>query len=621
MARALQYVAALWLFGALLAAQQGFPPYGAAPPDAPQDQTDSADLEHGVARVSFLGGDVNLQRGDSSDLVAAVVNAPLLSRDRLQTATNSSAEVQLDGSTVVRLAQNTDVGFADLQFGHARLQFGTGTILFRILRETQLQTEIETPSVAIHPLGAADLRVSVFENGTTSVTVRAGAADIFGPGGTQRLEAPRSVLVRANGSGPEFQESYPPPHDSLDDWSASRDNQLLASTSYQYTGGDMAGVADLDANGAWVSSQYGPAWSPRVPAAGWSPYSDGQWVNEPYYGWTWVDSEPWGWAPSHYGRWFWNGGRGWCWWPGARGIRPAWGPAYVGFFGWNRGGAGLGWVALAPYEGFHSWWGRGAFRGGYGGFDSFRGGVMGSYRNAAYHGAVGTTYAGFGGWRGHFTSVSREVLVGGTPIHGQLPVSAAAYRFRFVDRAAFANPRLAGAAGRSYFQAPRSGFSASRPGFGSPGITPSVNAGAGGVRTAPPYRPPTTIPSSGAGWHRFGDPRGPAAYRQSFSSGQEGSGSSGSGRQGSAPGESGWHQFGQPERARPSAPPAYRNFGSPQNSYRPAPSSPPPSRNFSGSGNAGGGQARGGGGRQSNSGGPHGGDHSGGGGNSSNRHR
>ena len=83
-----------------------------------------------------------------------------------------------------------------------------------------------------------------------------------------------------------------------------------------------------------------------------------------------MDNAPWGGAPYHYGRWFWNGGYGWCWWPGARFGVSLWSPALVGFFGWGGGAgvwAGLGWVALAPFEAFHAWWGHGLFgRGGVG---------------------------------------------------------------------------------------------------------------------------------------------------------------------------------------------------------------------------------------------------------------
>src|SRR5581483_6031504 len=135
------------------------------------------------------------------------------------------------------------------------------------------------------------------------------------------------------------------------------------------------------------------------------PYSNGEWVSEPYYGWTWVDYSPWGWAPFHYGSWFWNGGVSrWCWFPGGIGGGLFWRPALVGFFGLGGGGFGigfglgpfnaLGWVALAPFEHFHPWFGH---RGGYYNVErNFN--VFHNFRNAGIRGAVRTgPMNGFGG--------------------------------------------------------------------------------------------------------------------------------------------------------------------------------------------------------------------------------
>ena len=110
---------------------------------------------------------------------------------------------------------------------------------------------------------------------------------------------------------------------------------------------------------------FGRVWAPGM-GPGWAPYSAGRWVNEPYWGWTWVSSEPWGWAPYHYGRWFVDGDE-WVWWPGpAMGLaltgagpreryRPVWAPAYVGFV--RMPGGAVGWVALGPGDAMQPWWG------------------------------------------------------------------------------------------------------------------------------------------------------------------------------------------------------------------------------------------------------------------------
>ena len=66
-------------------------------------------------RISLLNGDVSVRRGDSGDYVAATQNAPMMVQDSIQTGAGARAEVQFDSITMVRLAQNTEVHFTDLQ--------------------------------------------------------------------------------------------------------------------------------------------------------------------------------------------------------------------------------------------------------------------------------------------------------------------------------------------------------------------------------------------------------------------------------------------------------------------------------------------------------------------------
>ncbi len=470
--------------------QQQYPPVQQYPQpgmngQAPVDSEDpAADRQHGVARISIAQGDVNVKRGDSGELVAAAINAPLTSQDHLQTSPGSRAEVELDSANLIRLAPNTDVGFADLEYHRYQVQLGAGTIVYRVLRDSDAQAEVDTPSIALHPIRQGEYRISVLQDGTTQITVRSGQAEIYGPRGSQQLEAGRTTLVRGNPSDPEFQTVYEIAPDQFDDWSANRDRELLASQSYQYVSRDIYGADDLDAYGSWVPSQYGQVWAPRPPVADWSPYSYGHWAWVDYYGWSWVDDAPWGWAPYHYGRWFWNGGVGWCWWPGARLASFLWRPALVGFFGWGGfgvgGWAGLGWVALAPFELFHAWWGHG-WRGGYGYGGYGRGDIARMYRNAAVRGgAMTAAFNSFGGPNRRFSPATREQLGNASLFRGQMPVSPTRASFQFANRQATVNPRLASVGNRQFFQhqqmTARGGFNAN----GSHGVAPSTQGQAPG---------------------------------------------------------------------------------------------------------------------------------------------
>lgn len=519
--------------------------------DPAEDQAE--DMRRGVARISVVQGDVNVKRSDAGgEVVAAVVNAPLTSQDRLQTGPGSRGEVQFDYGNLVRVDQGTDLGVPDLEYHRYRLQLAAGTIIYRVLRNADAQVEIDTPSIAAKPAREGEYRISVFDDGTTQITVRSGELEIYGPRGSERIGAARSVLVRGDPSDPELQPTYELARDQFDNWCEDRDRQLLASQSYRYVSSDIEGAEDLDRYGSWVPSQYGTVWAPRNVDPGWAPYSDGRWVWEPYYGWSWVDYAPWGWAPYHYGRWFWNGGHGWCWWAGPVYGRHLWRPALVGFFGVGGvrvgvGFGGLGWVALAPFEAFRPWWGHGFYGGGgyVGGYRNVA--VINVYRNAGGHGgAIIGNYGAFGGARQHFGRASFDQLRSASLIHGGLPVTPTRASYDYGHGFGSANTRFATAERRNFHQ-PQRTPQASRATFGQPqmraqgssrtGFTANRATGFGSqnrAETSNGYvsRFGQSNRDTQQGWQRFGAPgptrsfmdEGPLNSRE----------------------RSGWHQFGSP---------------------------------------------------------------------------
>jgi len=232
---------------------------------------DQTTAQQGVARLSIVQGDVNVKRGDSGDLVAAAINAPLMPQDHVQTSDGSRAEVQLDSANMIRLAPNTDLGFADLEYRRFQVQLGAGTIIYRVLRDSNAQAEVDTPSIALRPTQQGNYRISVLDDGSTQITVRSGELQVYSPGGTQNLEAGQTMLVRGDSSDPQFQMSSQIAPDQFDDWSANRDRELLASRSYQYVSPDIYGADDLDAYGNWVPSQYGNVWEPQESRIGLGP--------------------------------------------------------------------------------------------------------------------------------------------------------------------------------------------------------------------------------------------------------------------------------------------------------------------------------------------------------------
>ena len=411
----------------------GPPPGGPNQPPAPQPDSDPGSAEHGVARISFMNGSVSVRRGDSADLVAAVVNAPLTIGDRVVTGDGGRAEVQLDSANFFRLAPGTEVRLSELQRGLYQIQVAAGTIVYRVLRDSNAQIEISTPSISVHPEHAGVYRINVNPDGITEITLRKGAdGEVFGPRGSEPIHNNGTMMVRGSSNDPEFQVVAPTPEDDFERWSASRDQTLERATSPGRVNRDITGTEDLDPYGHWVNDgAYGQVWVPTV-GPGWAPYACGRWVWVDYYGWTWVGCEPWAWAPYHYGRWY-NGSFGWAWWPGPIYGGVFWRPALVGFFGWGAPGFGVGfgfgfgfanvgWVPLAPYEGFHPWWGPGGYRAAVVNVN-----VTNVYRNARVANGVTSIRAGDFGRAG--VAPSTMVRANGSDlaragaVNGRLPMS------------------------------------------------------------------------------------------------------------------------------------------------------------------------------------------------------
>jgi hypothetical protein len=330
-------------------------------------RADDSDAGSSVSRISALAGNVAMQRGDSGDTVAAVLNAPVTVGDYLSTSSaNSRAEVQLDADDYLRVGANSQLRFTQLNPGGESVQLAAGTVELRIFRYSA-NPQIDTPSITISPSMAGRYRVSVQSDGSTMFTVRSGAADLLWGGNTRSVAEGTTVLITGSASDPVIHPVATIVYDGFDSWNATRDQYVEQAYHDQYVNAGVIGADDLSEYGHWVYvADYGNVWVPYADAVepGWAPYHYGRWVWEPYYGWTWVGYEPWGWAPYHYGRWFWAAGYGWAWYPGPVYVRPVYRPALVAFFGFGGGGTSfsvafgnVGWVPLAPFEPFHPWWG------------------------------------------------------------------------------------------------------------------------------------------------------------------------------------------------------------------------------------------------------------------------
>src|SRR5499427_10962630 len=335
------------------------------PPYQNQQGDDQDDPPTRAARLSYTGGAVSFAPAGSDEWVDAVVNRPMTTGDKLWTDQGARAELRVD-VYAIRLGEMTGFSFLNLDDRTVQIRLTEGTVNVRVRRLDQDQTlEIDTPNIAFNVLRPGSYRVSVNENGdSTIVNVRDGQGEVTGGDSAYPIHAGQSATFAGTDQLSADVEGYPG-DDDFDRWCYDRDNRWDRSQSARYVSDDVVGYEDLDDYGGWRSvPDYGTVWFPHTTVVGWQPYRYGHWVWISPWGWTWVDDAPWGFAPFHYGRWVVVGGV-WGWVPVAPRpavvtvayLRPVYAPALVAWVGGPRfsvsvgvGGGGVAWFPLGPRD-------------------------------------------------------------------------------------------------------------------------------------------------------------------------------------------------------------------------------------------------------------------------------
>jgi len=311
-----------------------------------------------VGRLNYMNGAVSFEPGGVDEWVAASLNRPLTTGDRLWVDDSSRAEMHI-GSAALRLGSKTAFEFLNLDDRNVQIRLTEGSLNVRVRRLDEGDIfEVDTPNLAFSLLRPGEYRIDVDPDRETSVVLtRSGDGEVTG-GGQAFAVHPRQQAQVSGTDSLTYDVNDAAPPDQWDNWCADRDRREDRSESARYVSRDMIGYEDLDQYGSWQDTpDYGQVWAPRAVAVGWAPYHNGHWAWIEPWGWTWVDDAPWGFAPFHYGRWaFYRSS--WIWVPGPVAVRPVYAPALVAWVGGPRfslgisagGGVGVGWVPLGPRE-------------------------------------------------------------------------------------------------------------------------------------------------------------------------------------------------------------------------------------------------------------------------------
>jgi len=282
-------------------------------------------------RLSYAEGEVSFWRYGAPDWVEARLNTPITAGDSLYVGDDGDLEIEMGSRALVRADDDTQLTLVNQSADFAQFKVTSGRASFD-LRSMPFgySVELDTPNAVFTMDHAGYYRVDV-DGDVHFITRRGGRATMVPAGGPAMSIHPSEEIVLHGAVVAEAGTYVAPEIDPWDRWNYDRSEDLLDAVSERYMPNGVSGASDLDHYGSWRTvPEYGSIWVPDVVSPGWAPYSDGSWIWDPYYQWTWIDNAPWGWAPFHYGRWIYLGGY-WAWAPGPVVRQPVYAPALVHF--------------------------------------------------------------------------------------------------------------------------------------------------------------------------------------------------------------------------------------------------------------------------------------------------
>ena len=252
---------------------------------------------------------------------------------------NGRAEVEFENGAMAFLNENTVFEFYDLSLQDGaritRLVLRQGSGSFYVNPSGEDYFSVTGGDFTVEANGKSSFRMNNFDDGS-NVALLSGRAAVLHKKETTALGKGQSLSMKAGEDSVNL--GHLPEGDDFDQWVSGRIDTVSSATSasLQYTNSASyaPGFADLYTYGAWSScGGYGLGWRPFGAGFAWSPFTNGQWLWDPGFGWTFASFEPWGWAPYHYGGWLFDAScGGWFYSP----------PGYYGFFGGVGGYLGYG---------------------------------------------------------------------------------------------------------------------------------------------------------------------------------------------------------------------------------------------------------------------------------------
>jgi hypothetical protein len=290
-----------------------------------------------IVRLSYIDGQVKMDRATGLGLEKAILNTPVVQGTSFVTGSDGLAEIEFEDQSTVRLTENSEVRFRQLSMNDAGMKTNDidvvkGVVYFDVHSKADDIYRAGVEGSSLHIRRDTQVRLSA-DPDRVKVAVFKGYVQLENQ--PQMVSVKKKETLSLDPNNPSAYKitsgTEPLP---VDAWNKERDAYTSAYARNAGYGGPKSGYGLQDLNyygGFFFAPGYGNVWQPFGFAgsmAGFSPYNNGAWMFYPGAGYMWASAYPWGWLPFHYGSWaFLGGGVGWAWVPGNYG-----GPWYYNNF-------------------------------------------------------------------------------------------------------------------------------------------------------------------------------------------------------------------------------------------------------------------------------------------------
>jgi len=160
-----------------------------------------AGADHWDARLTAVTGDVVVHPAGGGDEVAGEADMPLEEGDRVTTSADSTAEISLDGQSLISLRENSDFTLENTRKDASIFSLSLGSILAKIEHLGDRSMSVKSPT-SVAAVRGTEFGVDVEEGGSHVGVFDEGRVEVQGASGGKEVLTPNQETSVARGEAP-----------------------------------------------------------------------------------------------------------------------------------------------------------------------------------------------------------------------------------------------------------------------------------------------------------------------------------------------------------------------------------------------------------------------------------